>query len=130
MVIDTSALLAVLQDEPERRRINEVLEASSATLISAATLVEASILSEARRGLEGVRELDLLLDEAHIAVVPVDLDQARTARRAFSIYGKGRHPAGLNFGDCFSYALARITDRGLIFTGDDFTKTDVAVMPY
>ena len=125
MVIDTSALLAILQDEPERRAFNEALESADARLVSVATLVEASILIESRYGAEGLRDLDLLLDRAGIEAVPVDLEQAREARSAWSRFGKGRHPAGLNFGDCFSYALARVLGEPLLFKGDDFPQTDV-----
>ena len=126
MVVDTSALLAILQDEPERRSFNEALEAADARLISVVTLVETSILIESRYGAEGLRDLDLLLERAGIELVPVDVEQARTARGAWSRFGKGRHPAGLNFGDCFSYALARVLGEPLLYKGDDFSRTDVS----
>jgi len=126
MVVDTSALLAILQDEPERRSFNEALEAADRCSISAATLVETSIVVESRYGAEGVRALDLLLARASIDVVPVDAAQAQVARAAFARFGKGRHPAGLNFGDCFSYALARSLAEPLLFKGDDFGLTDLA----
>lgn len=125
MVVDTSALIAILQDEPERRSFNEALEAADARLISVATLVESSILIESRYGAEGLRDLDLLLERAGIEPVPVDLEQARAARSAWSRFGKGRHPAGLNFGDCFAYALARVLGEPLLYKGDDFSQTDV-----
>jgi len=127
MVVDTSALLAILQDEPERRTFNEALEAADRCSISAATLVEASIVVESRYGAEGVRALDLLLTRASIDVVPVDAAQAQLARAAFARFGKGRHPAGLNFGDCFPYALATSLGEPLLFKGADFGATDVAV---
>ena len=126
MVVDTSALLAILQDEPERRSFNEALEAADARLISVVTLVETSILIESRYGAEGLRDLDLLLERAGIELVPVDVEQARIARGAWSRFGKGRHPAGLNFGDCFSYALARVLGEPLLYKGDDFSRTDVS----
>jgi ribonuclease VapC len=126
MVLDTSALLAILQDEPERRAFNEAIEAADARSLSAATFVETSIVIEARYGAEGLRDLDLLIDRARIEVVPVDAEQARIACRAFSRFGKGRHPAGLNFGDCFSYALAAARGESLLFKGDDFLHTDLA----
>jgi ribonuclease VapC len=126
MVIDTSALVAILQDEPERRRFNEAIEAAPRRRISTATLVEISIVLEARYGTDGVRDLDLFLSEAEIQSIPVDAKQALAAREAFRRFGKGRHPAGLNFGDCFSYALARVLDEPLLFKGSDFTQTDVA----
>jgi ribonuclease VapC len=125
MVIDTSALLAILQNEPERRSFNEAIEASEFRAMSVATFVEASIVIEARHGAEGVRDLDLFLERAAIEIVDVDLGQGRAARQAFARYGKGRHAAGLNFGDCFAYALAIARGEPLLFKGDDFTRTDV-----
>lgn len=125
MVVDTSALLAILFDEPERRAFNEALEAAASRLISAATFVEVSIVVEARLGAEGQRDLDLFLEKAGIEVVAVDFTQAKEARRAFSRFGKGRHAAGLNYGDCFSYALAVATGEPLLFKGEDFARTDV-----
>ncbi|MCG6943350.1 MAG: type II toxin-antitoxin system VapC family toxin [Thiohalocapsa sp.] len=125
MVIDTSALVAILQDEPERRRFNEAIEAAAQRRISTATLVEISIVMEARYGADGVRDLDLFLAEASIEPIAVDAKQAQTAREAFRRFGKGRHPAGLNFGDCFSYALSRVLDEPLLFKGQDFPQTDV-----
>jgi ribonuclease VapC len=127
MVMDTSALVAILQDEPERRRFNEAIEAAPLCHISAATLVEISIVVEARHGAEGIRDLDLFIAAAGILPVPVDAEQALAAREAFRRYGKGRHAAGLNFGDCFSYALARVRDEPLFFKGLDFPQTDVLV---
>jgi ribonuclease VapC len=125
MVIDTSALLAILRDEPERRRFNELIEASPQRLISAATLLETGIVLEARGGESAGRELDLFLHRARLEIVPVDADQAELARSAFRKYGKGRHPAGLNFGDCFSYALARSAGEPLLYKGSDFSQTDI-----
>ena len=127
MIIDTSALIAILQDEPERSAFTAALAAAEACAISAATFVEASIVIDARYGAEGVRTLDLLLLEAEVSVAPVDADQARLARIAYQRYGKGRHPAGLNYGDCFSYALAQACGEPLLFKGADFSLTDVAV---
>lgn len=125
MVIDTSALLAILQDEPERRAFNEAIEAADSRALSVANFVEASIVLEARYRAEGVRDLDLFIERAGIELVDVSAAQGRAARRAFSRYGKGHHAAGLNFGDSFAYALA--TERGepLLFKGTDFSKTDV-----
>ena len=125
MVIDTSALLAILQDEPERRGFNEAIESAETRSISAANFVETSVVVESRYGPEGVRDLDLFLSKAEINVIPVDLDQAFLARKAFAQYGRGKHPAGLNFGDCFSYALSVLLGEPLLFKGDDFSKTDV-----
>jgi len=130
MVIDTSAMIAVLQDEPERRRLTEAIEAADARLMSTASFVEASIVRQARHGRDGVRDLDLLISDAAIEVVAVDSEQADAARDAFFRFGKGNHAAGLNFGDCFSYALARTRDQALLFKGDDFSQTDVATIDY
>jgi len=125
MVIDTSAMLAILQDEPERRTLNEAIEAADARSMSVATFVELSIIMEARAGANGVRDLDLFIERAGIELVTVDEEQARTARRAYTRYGKGRHKAGLNFGDCFSYALASVLGESLLDKGDDFRSTDL-----
>jgi ribonuclease VapC len=125
MVIDTSALVAILLDEPERRRFNEAIEAAPWCRISTATLVEASIVFEARFGVDGIRDLDLFIAAAAVQSMPVDAEQVLAAREAFRCYGKGRHPAGLNFGDCFSYALASVLNEPLLFKGADFSKTDI-----
>ncbi len=125
MVIDTSAILAILRDEPERRAFNEAIESADPRLMSAASFVEASMVIETRRGYEGLRDFDLFIAKAGIELAPVDADQAHIARQAFREYGKGRHPAGLNFGDCFSYALARATGLPLLFKGNDFAQTDI-----
>ena len=126
MVIDTSALLAILQDEPERRSFNEAIEAAESRVMSVANYGEVSIVIESRYGAEGLRELDRFVDHAGIELVGVDVGQGKIARDAFSRFGKGRHPAGLNFGDCFAYALARSLAQPLLFKGDDFLKTDLA----
>ena len=125
MVLDTSALLAVLLGEPERDRFIAALADAEDPLISAATLVESSIVMRAKTGDGGVADLDDVLAAAAVRSVAVDSVQAYLARDAFARFGKGRGAAGLNFGDCFSYALARAMDRPLLFTGDDFSKTDV-----
>ncbi|HTG35568.1 MAG TPA: type II toxin-antitoxin system VapC family toxin [Thermoanaerobaculia bacterium] len=125
MVIDTSALLAILLDEPERRIFNEAIEAAESRRMSAAIFVEVSIVIESRFGAEGIRDLDLFIERAGISLVPVDFDQAQMARRAYSRFGKGRHRAGLNYGDCFSYALAMVLGEPLLYKGDDFRQTDV-----
>ncbi len=122
MVLDTSALLAILFDEPERRTFAEAIEAAEARLLSAASFVETSMILESRHGAEGVRSLDRLLAAAQIEMVPVDEAQAHAAREAFRRFGKGRHPAGLNFGDCFSYALAKCRAEPLLFKGEDFAR--------
>jgi len=129
MVIDTSALIAILQDEPERRSFNLAIEAAEIRLLSSASLVEASLVIETRFGPDGVRDLDLFLAKAGVSIESVDADQAYIARQAFKHYGKGRHPAGLNFGDCFTYALARSSGEPLLFKGYDFSQTDLDTVP-
>jgi len=125
MIIDTSALLAILQDEPERRTFNEAIEMADSRRVSAATFVEASIVIESRDGTEGLRAFDRFMERAEIEIMAVDVEQARAARDGFVRFGKGRHAAGLNFGDCFSYALARVLGEPLLFKGEDFARTDV-----
>jgi ribonuclease VapC len=126
MVIDTSALVAILTDEPERRAFIEAIAGATVRLISAATVLEAGIVMEAKRGEHAGRELDLFLHRAKCEIVPVDAEQAEIARAAYRRYGKGRDAAGLNFGDCFSYALAKARGETLLFKGHDFAKTDAA----
>jgi ribonuclease VapC len=125
MVIDSSAILAILLNEPERRTFNEAIEDAETRVMSAATFVEISIVIESRFGAEGLRDLDLLIERAGIDIAAVDAEQAHTARRAFSRFGKGRHKAGLNYGDCFSYALAMVLGEPLLYKGEDFCHTDV-----
>ena len=127
MVIDTSALVAILQDEPERRAFNEAIEAAENCSLSTASFVETSMILESRYGPEGSRSLDLFIGKAGITLIAVDADQAYVARQAYREYGKGRHPAGLNFGDGFAYALAKTLDEPLLFKGDDFAATDIAL---
>lgn len=129
MVVDTSAILAILLDEPERRAFNEMIEAAESRRMSVASFVEASIVISARYGADGLHELDIFLDRAMIDLVPVDAEQGKLARDAFRRYGKGRHPAGLNYGDCFTYALARALGEPILFKGDDFARTDVVAAP-
>ncbi len=126
MVIDSSALLAILEGEPERGAFIAAIESAENRLVSAATFLETSIVVEARRGAGGLHHLDQFIELAGIELVPFDRDQALQARRAFSRYGKGRHPAGLNFGDCLTYGLAKVRDETVLFKGDDFSRTDIA----
>lgn len=125
MVLDSSAVLAILQNEPERNAFNEVIAAASQRLLSAASLVELSIVIGARYGSDGQVELDCFLNTAEIQIVSLDRGQAELARLAFARFGKGRHRAALNFGDCFSYALAKWFNQPLLFKGDDFSYTDL-----
>ena len=130
MVIDTSALVALLGMEPEAARLAAAIEADGTRLISAASILEAAVVIESRYGPDGGRELDLLVAKAGLSVEPVTAQQAEIAREAWRRFGKDRHPASLNFGDCFSYALARVTGEPLLFKGTDFPQTDVAVVAY
>ncbi len=125
MVIDTSALIAILLDEPDAGKIRAAIEAGFPRLLSAASLVEASLVIESRKGEAGGRELDLLLYRGAIEIVPVDRDQAELARVAWRRYGRGRHAARLNYGDCFAYALAKSRRAPLLFAGTDFAATDI-----
>lgn len=125
MVLDTSALLALLLDEPEAEEFRAAVEEDTTRLVSAATLLESALVIEARMGEPGGRELDALILKAEIAVVAVDAQQVSEARRAYRRFGKGRHAAGLNFGDLFSYALAHTSGEPLLFKGDDFARTDI-----
>src|SRR5713226_4036778 len=118
MVIDSSAILAVLLNEENAARIAHAIESRSQRLLSAASLLEASIVIESRKGEAAGRELDMLLYRAAIEVVAVDQDQAEVARPAWRCFGKGRHPAGLNYGDCFAYALAKTRRLPLLYQGD------------
>jgi ribonuclease VapC len=126
VVIDTSALVAILLGEPQRERLIELLAGADDPLISAATLVEASIVMLAKTGDSGVSDLDELLAAAGVRCVAVDVAQAQLARDAYRRFGKGQSLGDLNYGDCFSYALAATTDKPLLFIGDDFAQTDIA----
>ena len=125
MVIDTSALVAILFDEPDAEHFEIAIESDPTRLMSTASVLEASIVVEARLGEAGGRELDLLVHKAQIEVVGVKVEQMEVARHAFRTYGKGRHPAGLNYGDCFAYALSKTSGEPLLFKGNDFNQTDV-----
>ena len=127
MVLDTSALVAILLGEPERDQLIAVLADAADPLISAGTLLEASIVVQSKLGDDGLTDLDELLATAGVRCVAVDLAQVHAARDAFARYGKGRNAAGLNFGDCFAYALAKVAGVPLLFKGDDFAQTDVVV---
>jgi ribonuclease VapC len=126
MVIDTSAIMAILQQEAEAAEFAQRIEAAAVRLVSAATVLEAGLLAQSRRHEAGVSELDNFILRGGFEVVPFDAEQAIIAREAYRRFGKGRHPAGLNFGDCFSYALSRVSGEPLLFKGNDFARTDVA----
>jgi ribonuclease VapC len=130
MIVDTSALIAILEQEPEAERIARTLASTSERMLSAANLVEVGIVMQARRGDDGARDLDLLIAKLKVEIVPLSARQADVARKAFRRYGRGRHGARLNFGDCLAYALAKDESAPLLFKGDDFGQTDVMVAPY
>lgn len=125
MVIDTSAIVAIAQNEPEAPTFEQLIADDPVRLISAATVLEAAMVLETRFGEPGGVELDLWLARANVDIIAVEVEHADQARRAWRRYGKGRHPAGLNYGDCFSYALAKLTDEPLLFKGNDFSQTDI-----
>jgi ribonuclease VapC len=125
MVIDTSGIVAIAQNEPEAEIFERLIAEAPRRLISAATFLETALVIESRLGEAGGAELDLWMHKARVEIVPLDARQTDLARRAWRRYGKGRHPAGLNLGDCFSYALATAMREPLLFKGDDFAKTDI-----
>ena len=127
MVIDTSALAAIFFAEPERDTSLAAVTVADARLVSAATVLEAGMVIESRQGEAAGREFDLFVVRANLQVVSVDAEQADLARSAWRKYGKGRHPAALNFGDCFSYGLAKAAGEPLLAKGTDFAATDIVV---
>ncbi len=129
MILDSSAILAVLFDEPEAEILEEIIAGADKVGVSSVSLLEAGILMESRKGENGARELDYWLLKVDAEIIPFDREQADLARAAFKRFGKGRHPAGLNFGDCAVYALSKCSGEPLLFKGDDFARTDVEVVP-
>jgi ribonuclease VapC len=125
LVVDTSALMAVLLEEPDALRYAQALRDADELRMSAPTWLEAAQVATGRRGVRGYEQFDALVSLLDIDIVPCDADLARLAYGAWLRFGKGRHPAGLNFGDCFSYALAKLRDEPLLFKGEDFSKTDL-----
>lgn len=130
MIVDTSALIAILFEEPEGHLFDVAILNTEDSRISSASYLEAAMVLLARRGADGVRALDLLILRSGIEIVSFTESHARLARFAFERYGKGRHPAKLNFGDCIAYALAKETGEELLFKGTDFALTDIAVAVY
>lgn len=126
MVIDTSAIIAVLFNEPERELFTELIERAEVRLVSAVTRVEAAFVMEGRKGEAGREFLDRFFRLTNPEIVPATPEQAEIAVEAFRRFGRGRHKAALNIGDCFAYALAKATSERLLFKGGDFTRTDVA----
>ena len=127
MVVDTSALLAIFLAEPERKSFLESIFQAETRMISAATVLETGIVLEAKRGESAGREFDLFVVRASLQIVPVDGEQAEIARSAWRKFGKGRRSAGLNFGDCFAYALAKASGEPLLAKGNNFALTDIEV---
>ncbi len=125
MVVDTSAVMAVLLGESETEAFARALANDSKKMISAFNALESAIVIEAKKGEAGGRELALLLHHAYIETIPLNRDQAELALSAWRKYGKGNHPAGLNIGDCCAYALARYSGEPLLFKGKDFSQTDI-----
>lgn len=125
MVVDSSAVLAILQREAEADRLTAALETAAERLISAVSVLEIGILALSRKGERGVAHADAFLAAVGLEIVAFDREQAAVAREAFARYGKGRHPAGLNFGDCAAYALAATRGLPLLFKGQDFARTDI-----
>lgn len=125
MVIDTSALVALLEDEAAAPALRIALSGDPTRLISTVSVLEATCVLGGRRGTGAVLELSLFLSEFDLQQVPFDAAQLSIAQRAWLVYGRGRHPARLNFGDCASYALAQSRSEPLLFIGDDFPQTDV-----
>ncbi|MDC7267189.1 MULTISPECIES: type II toxin-antitoxin system VapC family toxin [unclassified Shinella] len=125
MVIDTSAIVAILRNEPKAETLRRTIVADTVRLVPATCVFEARMVLVSRRGEHALAEIDLWLTKIAADVIAVDADLVDVATQAWLTYGKGRHPAGLNFADCFSYALAKRSDEPLLFIGDDFSKTDI-----
>jgi ribonuclease VapC len=125
MILDTSAIIAILRDEPEALAMAKVVERAGACAVSAASYVEAAIVIDGSRNPVSSRRLDDFFSQANIVIESVSPRQAEIAREAYRDFGKGRHKAGLNFGDCFAYALAKETGESLLFKGNDFRHTDI-----
>jgi len=126
VILDTSALIAVLYGEPERARFAQLIHDAESCRVSVVSFVELSMVVECQLGSDAERQIHTLFRRAGIIVEPVSVEHGHLARQAFLDYGKGRHKAGLNFGDCFSYALAKATGEPLLFKGNDFSLTDIA----
>jgi ribonuclease VapC len=125
VILDASAVLAIVFGEPGFEVFAKVIAEAESCSISAATFVEVTIVAESRGGDRAIRQSEGIFRGAKVSIEPVSEEQAYIACRAYSSFGKGRHAAGLNFGDCFSYALAKTTGEPLLFKGEDFRKTDV-----
>jgi ribonuclease VapC len=128
MVIDTSALVAMLTNEPDAERFEAAVEADPALLMSTASYLETAIVIEHRFGKPGGRELDLWLHRAAVDLVAVDAQQVHIARVVYRKYRNGRHRASLNYGDCFAFVLAKTSGEPLLFKGDNFPHTDITAV--
>lgn len=126
MILDTSAMVAILYREPEAAAFAQLIHDADICRISVANHVELSMVIEHQLGPEGMRQAEVFFRRAGVTIEPVTLEQGELARQAFIDFGKGRHKAGLNFGDCFAYALAKATGEPLLFKGHDFSQTDIA----
>lgn len=125
MIVDTSALVAILFCEEDSEKYARAIAEAESRRMSAASFVETAIVIDAQTRTEGSSQFDTFIRRAGITIEPVTQEQAYLARQAYLDFGRGRHPAGLNFGDCFAYALAKATGEPLLFKGEDFAKTDV-----
>jgi ribonuclease VapC len=128
VIVDSSAILAILFNEPNAALYAMAIASASSCRISAANYVEAAVVVDSQSPAAGPRQFDAFMRRAGIVIEPVTEEHALVARQAYADFGKGRHPAGLNFGDCFSYALAMVSGEPLLFKGNDFSQTDVQVV--
>jgi ribonuclease VapC len=125
MILDTSAVTAIFFREPEAAKFSQVILEARQRRISVANFLELCMVIERQMGSDASRQIDVFIRTAGIAIEPITVEHGHVARQAFLDFGKGRHPAGLNFGDCFAYALAKTTGEPLLFKGRDFSKTDI-----
>ena len=130
MILDSSAIIAVLRDEPDADALSAAIESAETRRVSVATYIESAIVIDSNRTVLLSNLLDSFLGRALIIIEPVTVEQGRLAREAYRDFGKGHHRAGLNFGDCFAYALAKDKGEPLLFKGDDFKETDVEAAAY
>ncbi len=127
MIVDSSALIAVVNRESDAERYEDAMLTAPHRRMSVANILETTMVVESRGGVAAGHELDVVLVRAGIEPVPVTVEQMEAARQAWRRFGRGNHPAALNLGDCFAYALARVTNEPLLFKGDDFSQTDISV---
>jgi ribonuclease VapC len=125
IVVDSSAIVAILLQEPDAAKVSNAIERAAQSVMAAPNMLETHMVILSRRGEPGVLELDALMNDSNIEIVPFDQEGLEIARQAFRAYGKGRHKAGLNFGDCIAYATAKLRDAPLLAKGGDFLHTDV-----